>query len=64
MVSRERKLKSFGNARTVRNILDKAIDKHTLNLATGKLTQDDRYRLCSIDFQNLKLGGIGFEQKF
>ena len=60
LVERERKLKSFGNARTVRNILDKAIDKHTLNLATGQLGSEDRYRLRGVDFQNLKLGGIGF----
>ena len=62
IVLRERRLQSFGNGRTARNILDKAIDKHTLNLATGVLTQEDRYRLCVQDFQNLKLGGIGFEK--
>lgn len=61
IVARERGLKSFGNARTVRNILDKAIDKHSLNIATGKLPPEKRYVLCDIDFQNLKLGGIGFE---
>lgn len=62
IVAKERKLKSFGNGRTARNILDKVIDKHTLNLANGILNQDDRYRLCSQDFQNIKLGGIGFEK--
>jgi hypothetical protein len=62
IVARERKLKSFGNGRTARNILDKVIDKHTLNLSTGVLNQDDRYILCSQDFQNIKLGGIGFER--
>jgi stage V sporulation protein K len=62
IVARERKSRSFGNGRTARNILDKVIDKHTLNLATGILPPDDRYRLCSQDFQNIKLGGIGFEK--
>ena len=58
IVARERKLKSFGNGRTVRNIIDKAIDKHTLNLAKGIIEKDKRYVLCSQDFQGLKLGTI------
>ena len=58
LVARERKLKSFGNGRTVRNIIDKAIDRHTLNLAKGIVPADKRYILCSPDFQNLKLGTI------
>lgn len=64
IVIKERKAASFGNGRTVRNILDKAIDKHTLNLANGILTQEDRYRLCSQDFQNLKMTKIGSERFF
>jgi stage V sporulation protein K len=64
IVEKERKLKSFGNGRTARNILDKVIDKHTLNLATGILKPEDRYRLCSQDFQNIKLGGIGFDKNW
>ena len=58
IVTRERRSRSFGNGRTARNILDKAIDRHTLNLATGVISKDDRYKLCSQDFQNIKLGGI------
>lgn len=58
IVARERKLRSFGNGRTVRNIVDKAIDRHTLNLARGVIPADKRYTLCSEDFQNLKLGTI------
>lgn len=58
IVARERKLKSFGNGRTARNILDKAIDRHTLNLARGVVSADKRYFLCSPDFQNLQLGTI------
>lgn len=64
LVVRERGLRSFGNARTVRNILDKAIDKHSLNIVSGKLPQESRYVLCEMDFQNLKLGGIGFEKEW
>ena len=58
VVGKERRLKSFGNARTVRNILDKAIDKHSLNLMKNVIGQEDRYRLVAADFQGLKLGGI------
>ena len=58
IVARERKLRSFGNGRTVRNIVDKAIDRHTLNLARGVVPAEKRYTLCSEDFQNLKLGTI------
>lgn len=58
LVARERKLKSFGNGRTVRNIIDKAIDRHTLNLAKQIIGKEKRYILCSEDFQNLKLGTI------
>jgi hypothetical protein len=59
IIEKERRSKSFGNGRTARNVLDKVIDKHTLNLATGVLQPEDRYRLCTQDFQNIKLGGIG-----
>lgn len=58
LVARERQSESFGNARTVRNILDKAIDKHSLNVVTGKLPAENRYVLCREDFVGLKLGGI------
>lgn len=58
VVLKERVSRSFGNARTVRNILDKAIDKHSLNVVTGKLPADKRYVLCPEDFIGLKLGGI------
>lgn len=60
LVLRERSSKSFGNARTVRNILDKAIDKHALHLSTGQAPAGKRYVLLPEDFVNLKLGGIGF----
>lgn len=63
IVARERKLRSFGNGRTVRNIIDKAIDRHTLNLARGVVPADKRYVLCSEDFQNLKLGTIAMNTR-
>lgn len=64
IIARERRLKSFGNGRTARNVLDKVIDRHTLNLATNVLSQDDRYKLCPQDFQNIKLGSIGFDKNW
>lgn len=48
-LEKERSLPSFGNARTVRNILDEAIDKHALNLAQGLINEDERYLLKDID---------------
>lgn len=37
--NKERKLSSFGNGRTARNILDEALDKHALNYGQGRLTR-------------------------
>ena len=48
-VLKERKLKSFGNGRTVRNILDESIDKHALNYEEGRITEADKFKLCEID---------------
>lgn len=45
----ERRLRSFGNARTVRNILDETLDHHSLNFTTGRLDEEDRFRLRGID---------------
>ena len=54
-IGKERELRSFGNARTARNILDESLDKHALNFIDKKLAEDDRYRLRGIDIsQNLK----------
>lgn len=36
---RERKLSSFGNGRTARNILEEAVDKHALNYGNGQLSR-------------------------
>jgi len=63
-VENERKLSTFGNGRTARNVLDEAIDKHALNYGMGKLSgcdengyleteepayPDNQFRLCGID---------------
>lgn len=58
IVERERGLRSFGNGRTARNILDKVIDKHALNIVNGTLTNDHRYDLSPCDFQNIRLGTV------
>lgn len=44
------KEKDFGNARTVRNILEKAITIHAVNLSDGKFPTSDRFILKGIDF--------------
>lgn len=41
--------KNFGNARTVRNLLDKIINKHATNLMDDILTEDKTYILCGED---------------
>ncbi len=40
----------FGNARTVRNMLDTIIDKHAVNLRNGSIPEADRYKLKACDF--------------
>lgn len=46
---KEKRLKTFGNARTVRNILDESIDKHSLNIVTKQLDNNERFRINAID---------------
>ena len=54
-ISKERSLKSYGNARTVRNILDEAIDKHALNYLNHIISSDDKYKICECDInRNIK----------
>ena len=58
-ITKERRLRSFGNARTARNVLDESIDRHSLNFVSGKLAKSDRYRLCGIDIsRELKRNGF------
>lgn len=54
-IDKERQLRSFGNARTARNILDEALDKHALNYIEKKLDEKDKYKIRGIDIStNLK----------
>lgn len=48
-MAKERKLPSFGNARTVRNILDEAIDLHSHNFMNKKISKDARYMITGED---------------
>ena len=43
------KQKNFGNGREVRNYLDKAIDRHALNLKTGAISKDKTKILVDAD---------------
>ena len=48
-LSKERKEKSWGNARTVRNVIEESIDNHAYNFSKGYLTKAERYILCPCD---------------
>lgn len=63
-IEAERKLATFGNGRTVRNVLDESIDRHALHYGSGELSKftvngypaddkvpatDCKYLLCGID---------------
>ncbi len=50
-ITAEMRLRDFGNARTVRNILDEAIDLHALNFIKNKLPQSERHVLGSGDIR-------------
>lgn len=46
---RERKLSSFGNGRTARNILDECIDKHAFNFKNREIGIADKFRITEKD---------------
>lgn len=48
-IAREKRGKNFGNARTVKNILNKAIEKHAYNIMNGVLSKDKVYIICEED---------------
>lgn len=48
-MEKERKQHSFGNARTVRNVLDETIDRHALNLMEKIISKEEKYRIVGID---------------
>ena len=49
----EKRQKNFGNARTIRNLLDKMIDKHATNMMDGILTPDKKYILTEYDMPEI-----------
>lgn len=50
----EMKKPNYGNARTVRNILDKSIDNHAVNYIDKSLSKSERYRLSIDDLPNIE----------
>lgn len=58
-LAKERELRTFGNGRTVRNVLDEAIDKHAFNYISKAIPEMERYRICSEDIDTaLRRNGI------
>jgi stage V sporulation protein K len=51
----EQRQRNFGNARTVRNIYEKTIDKHAVNVANGTISEDKRYCICSCDIPSISV---------
>lgn len=52
---------NYGNARTVRNVLDKTIDQHAFNLMEKTISQRDKNRIVSEDIV-LPVGGARIPQ--
>ena len=50
-ISKERPLMTFGNARTVRSILDEAIDVHALNYINKKIDASNKFKLMPCDIK-------------
>lgn len=50
-ITKELDMPNFGNARTVRNYLDKAIDKHSLNLEDGIISKSMKNILAEEDIE-------------
>lgn len=48
-IVKEKKGKHFGNARTVRNVMEECIDHHAVHIKDGKLNGADRYKLVGMD---------------
>lgn len=58
-LAKERELRTFGNGRTVRNVLDEAVDKHAFNYVSKAIPETERYRICGKDIDTaLKRNGI------
>lgn len=52
-IAYESKQPNFGNARTVRNIIDKIIDRHAVNLMDGVDTPEEKYILTQYDMPEI-----------
>ena len=50
-MAKERPLLTFGNARTVRSILDEAIDLHALNYINKKIDASNKFKLMPCDIR-------------
>lgn len=48
-IRKERRLPSFGNARTARNILDETIDRHAYHYMKNMIPADAKYVICAED---------------
>ena len=58
-LAKEKELRTFGNGRTVRNVLDEAVDKHAFNYVSKAIPETERYRICGKDIDTaLKRNGI------
>lgn len=49
----EQKQPNFGNARTVRNLLDKMIDRHAVNMMQNVNSPDEKYTLTAADMPEI-----------
>lgn len=48
-IAKEKQGKHFGNARTVRNVMEECIDHHAVHIKDGELSGADRYKLVGMD---------------
>ena len=51
IMDKERRSPEFGNARTVRSVIDKAVDQHAYRLMMKELDKSDTFRLTYEDFK-------------
>lgn len=57
-IAAEKKLPYFGNARTVRKIVEEAMDLHALHMADGTLPASERFFLTADDIQAVPNKGV------
>lgn len=51
VIMKEKQVKNFGNARSVRNLFQRALDKHAYNVMTGVLDKEKVYVITGTDIQ-------------